>query len=304
MSGYNGQKVGDVIKRLRVQTLNETPAQFSKRFGVSRRTINQWESNRKAPSDVNWELLKQLLPKMMVTNPDELRQASTAPPPPARWGKHEVLELCRMLSVSTRGLAKELDLDPGTTSAWAAGTSAPTRHSIIRQLNDAWNQVHASAKTPDKEPEDTNLPPLKEMVQFLRSRYGETNQQFGQRFGVGNSQVSNWASSGVIADKHRKKIINLYRRAVAPATPAPAPKEHAAPTTPAHKVAVEPLLETVQQFKERRGKALVEEALAHAAAQDGVPKHTARRMIATFLYLVYEEVPLNVILSELTGHSA
>ena len=144
-----------------------------------------------------------------------------------------------------------------------------------------------------------------EEVDGIRLARAEAADQLrGQRFGVGNSQVSNWASSGVIADKHRKKIINLYRRAVAPATPAPAPKEHAAPTTPAHKVAVEPLLETVQQFKERRGKALVEEALAHAAAQDGVPKHTARRMIATFLYLVYEEVPLNVILSELTGHSA
>jgi len=299
---------GAQIQALR-ESLNETRSEFAERLKCSNEAVRKWEVGKAIPTGARRLNIQNLLKHFNV---------HYSPKAPSPWTARDVVELQELAGLNTVEFARKLGVSDRIVVKWRAGQMNLMPTSEAR-LNKLYLQLHPPAEeakpravksTLMRDPsEAASVTP--EQVHMLRDRYGETTHQFAKRFGVTGSFIGGWErASQNIPDKHQEKLRAMLRKVhraenpseeeSVPAAGAKLPEDDS-PQKP--RIAVASILENVQSFKDRRNKTLVDDALTYVASNMEQTKPQARKLIATFLYLVYEDVPLNVILTELTGHS-
>ncbi len=302
----NDKISGSAITALR-ETLGETRVSFAERVGTNSESVRRWEKDEATPTGLRKENIEKLLADTV------LRKELDVPDPwtPAdlnalqeKLGAKDIADFAKKLGVSDRIIVK-----------WRAGRMN-LMSSSLKTLNRAYRQAYSPK--PEKKTRVKRASPGQAAVAMaaagftpadvkaLRERYGETTTQFGKRFKVSGSYISGWETqSERVPQKYHAKIRQMIGRVDRPpladaSTPAPARTPGAKPDKA--RVAVAGIMESVQSFKDRRNKTLIDDALTHVASVQDMTKPDARKLIATFLYLVWEEVPLNLLLEELTGH--
>jgi DNA-binding transcriptional regulator YiaG len=282
--------LGENILAIRTR-FNETRAQFATRLGVSAESIRKWESGKTVPVLDKHPRLKAVLknpaPKSVNTLPD-------------KWTVGAVSAMQKRSGLSVPAFATVIGVSGRLLNKWYKGRMRPTAHTI-EKLNRVYTEMYPDIKeagvTKQNSSELTG-----ETIRALRERYGETSRQFGRRFNVSGAYISGWETGGQpVPQKHHEKLLRMLRKVDAPEPPVAArPKTVKTETAP---LPVGTLLQSVQGFKDMRDQTLVQDALKYVAQDTKLSELKVRQVIAIFLHIVNQEVPLHVILAELTGHS-
>lgn len=234
----------------------------------------------------------------------------------------KILQVRTMLQESRREFGSRIGCTSEAVRKWELGETTPSNEFMPRLESclAQYSRAFTAAPTTTNPPTGVPVKWTTREINALQKKAGLNLKEFAETLGVSDRGVIRWRAgklallrssitslNALYARVHAptaktretpQKVLRLLGNAVRPTAVSPAKSDPDATKD----TAATSIMETVQAFKDKRNATLVDDALTHVGALLGHSKPQARKLIATFLYLVYEEIPLNTLLKELTSN--